>query len=87
MLRYLTASFCLLVYLTENVALGGQPSPVRLPQHLGSYNIRLLPFIEEGNFTTDGYIEIVFNCIAPTDNLTLNSAEIMFKDSLIKVMR
>jgi len=51
-----------------------------------SYNIQLLPFIEEGNFTTHGYIEILFHCIESTDNITLNSNEITFDHSLVTVM-
>lgn len=119
MLKYFTAAFCLMVYLTANVVLGGRPSTVSTPQHLDeirrpyqkfqkrisslssarlgedlrlpgdlepvTYNIQLLPFIEEGRFTTEGNIEIVFNCIEPTDNLTLNSAEISFENSLVLV--
>ena len=64
-----------------------QGEDLRLPEDLEpvSYNIQLLPFIEEGRFTTEGKIEIVFNCIEPTDNLTLNSAEISFENSLVLV--
>lgn len=50
----------------------------RLPGDLlpSSYVIRLLPFIEEGNFTTDGYVEITFNVVQDTNNITLNSLDI-----------
>ena len=40
------------------------------------YNIRLLPFIEEGNFTTDGHIDIFIDCIKNTTSININSAEI-----------
>lgn len=40
------------------------------------YNIRLLPFIEEGNFTTDGHIDIFVDCAKNTSSILINSAEI-----------
>ncbi len=66
-----------------------QEEDLRLPGDLEpvSYKIQLLPFVEVGKFTTEGNIEIVFNCIESTDNLTLNSAEISFKNSLVLVTR
>lgn len=50
----------------------------RLPGDLlpSVYTIRLLPFIEEGNFTTDGYIEIYVDCVNDTKNIVLNSVDI-----------
>ena len=62
----------------EEFRLSGDLEPI-------SYNIQLLPFIEEGNFTTHGYIEVLFNCIESTDNVTLNSNEITFDQSLVTV--
>ncbi len=63
----------------EEYRLSGDLEPV-------SYNIQLLPFIEEGNFTTHGLIEILFNCIESTDNITINSNEITFDHSIVTVM-
>jgi hypothetical protein len=50
----------------------------RLPRNLVpiSYNVRLLPFIEVGNFTTDGYVEMVVRCVQSTSNITFSSADI-----------
>lgn len=50
----------------------------RLPGDLlpSSYTIRLLPFLDEGNFTTDGYIEILVDCVADTNNIVMNSLDI-----------
>lgn len=117
---YSALAVCLLVYLAENVAVGGQQfTKISAPQHLDeiyrpyqhfqkhnslsgsarqgeefrltgdlepvSYNIQLLPFLEEGNFTTHGYIEIIFNCIRSTYNVTLNSKGITFDQSTVTV--
>ena len=59
----------------------------RLPQDIFpvSYNIQLLPFIEEGNFTTDGYIEMNVMCMEATINITFNSYEITIDQSSISV--
>ena len=41
------------------------------------YNIRLLPFLDEGgNFTTDGHVEIFVHCLQNTTSVVLNVAEI-----------
>ena len=50
-----------------------------LPKHLVPewYNIRLLPFLDEGgNFTTDGHVEIFVHCLQNTTSVVLNVAEI-----------
>lgn len=61
---------------------------IRLPRNLlpDSYNIRLLPFIEEGNFTADGHVEIFFRCVTATDSIVVNSAEITIHNHTIKVI-
>ncbi len=48
----------------------------RLPQHMRpvSYTVRLLPFIEEGNFLTLGAVEIYVDCLQDAGNVTLHSA-------------
>ena len=50
----------------------------RLPRNLVpvSYNVRLLPFIEVGNFTTDGYVKMVVRCVQSTSTITFSSADI-----------
>ena len=59
----------------------------RLPGDLVpvDYKIRLLPFLEVDNFTTDGYVEIIFNCLKDTTNITLNSADLTFDCNSISV--
>ena len=63
----------------EDLRLSGDLRPV-------SYNVRLLPFIEEGNFTVDGFVEIIFNCIRSTSNITLNSNELTIDRNSIGVI-
>lgn len=59
----------------------------RLPQDLEpiTYSIRLLPFIEENNFTTDGFVEIVFNCLVSTPYIIFNAAEIDLNNESVSV--
>ena len=61
---------------------------LRLPRDLypTHYIIEMLPFVEEGNFTTEGYISIDFDCIASTRNVTLHSKGIVIDRSSIKVL-
>lgn len=49
------------------------------------YTIRLLPFIEEGNFTTDGYIEIYVDCVSDTKNIVLNAFDIKIHEASVAV--
>ena len=49
------------------------------------YDIRLLPFIEVGNFTTDGYVEITFNCIRATSNISINALQVSIDRASISV--
>ncbi|XP_046650885.1 aminopeptidase N-like [Daphnia pulicaria] len=44
-----------------------------LPRH---YKLRLLPFIEEGNFTTAGQVDILLECMEPTQMIVLHIADI-----------
>lgn len=59
----------------------------RLPGDLlpSSYTIRLLPFLEEGNFTTDGHIEILVDCVADTNTIVMNSLDILINVMSISV--
>jgi aminopeptidase N len=54
---------------------------LRLPGDIlpSIYVIKLLPFIEEGNFTTDGEIDIFVDCVRDTNNISMNAADITFK--------
>lgn len=60
---------------------------MRLPQTILpiSYNIQLLPIIEEGNFTTLGFVEIVMDCVEATSSITMNIANITVDQSSIIV--
>lgn len=43
-----------------------------LPRH---YKLRLLPFLQDGNFTTEGQVEILLECMEPTQLIVLHMAE------------
>ena len=60
---------------------------MRLPKSVlpSSYDIKLFPIIEEGNFTTMGYIEILVDCFEITSNISMNSADIDIDQSSISV--
>lgn len=60
---------------------------LRLPTDVlpSLYNIQLLPFIEEGNFTTNGHVDIFIDCVRATRNISFHAAEITFDHDSIKV--
>lgn len=60
---------------------------LRLPTNVlpYRYSIQLIPFLEEGNFTTDGNVLIFVDCLRATDSITLNSAAIDIDRSSITV--
>ena len=64
-----------------------QGEDMRLPTDVvpTSYTIRLLPFIEVGNFTTDGYIEILVECKIATSSISMNAADLTIDDKTITV--
>jgi len=64
-----------------------QGEDLRLPGNIlpRLYNIRLLPFIEVGNWTTDGYVEISVDCIISTFNISINSLDLTIDRASIKV--
>lgn len=49
------------------------------------YAIRIMPFIEEGNFTTAGQIDIFVDCLKGTNNITLHAINITVDQSSILV--
>ncbi|KAI9551545.1 hypothetical protein GHT06_021878 [Daphnia sinensis] len=55
-----------------------QGEDLRLPGDIlpRLYTIRLLPFIEVGNWTTDGYVEILVDCVISTVNISMNSLDL-----------
>lgn len=56
---------------------------LRLPRSISpvSYNIKLIPFFEERNFTFEGYSRIVVNCIESTNNITLHAITLTIIES------
>lgn len=64
-----------------------QDPEYRLPSDImpTSYSIRLLPFIEEGNFTIDGHVDIFADCVNDTNSITLNSLDILYDKGDITV--
>lgn len=76
----------------HNYAKNGDVEPrqgedLRLPGNIlpRLYNIRLLPFIEVGNWTTDGYVEISVDCIIATVNISINSLDLTIDQPSITV--
>ena len=73
--------------MMKEAASGKVGEDLRLPNTLRPtlYNVQLLPFIEPGNFTTNGYIEIFVDCLTATRNISMNSNEITFNLPSIQV--
>lgn len=64
-----------------------QGEDLRLPGDIlpRSYFIRLLPFIEVGNWTTNGYVEIIIEPVSSTLNITMNALDLTIDSSSIIV--
>lgn len=59
---------------------------LRLPKSIipHSYNIKLIPFISEDNFTFHGDVKIIINVTSQVDNITLHADELIIdKESII----
>lgn len=56
---------------------------VRLPSSVlpDAYDVSIIPFLREGNFTFIGVVHIVVNVTIPTYNITLHSAELEVSDT------
>ena len=57
----------------------------RLPRALlpRQYKVRLLPFLNEGNFSTHGRVEILLECMQETDFVVIHMVDIVIvKDTL-----
>lgn len=61
----------------------------RLPGDLlpSVYTLRLLPFLEVDNFTTDGFMEVWVDCVKNTKSIVLNSLDITIDRLSIAVSR
>ena len=59
----------------------------RLPRSLvpRHYRVRLLPYLKEGNFTTDGHVEILVECKEETDLIILHMADISIVSGSLQV--
>ncbi len=67
----------------------GRSSNVRLPKHLKAikYNIYLTPFIELGNFTIPGHVDILISVLEDeARNITLHSEKIDIYENTVKVL-
>lgn len=64
-----------------------QGEDLRLPGDIlpRSYYIRLLPFVEVGNWTTNGYVEITVEAVTNTLNITMNALDLTVDPSSITV--
>ena len=71
----------------ENDPIGKVGEDLRLPTDIlpSIYTVQLLPFIEEGNFTTHGSVEILVDCQRATRNISMNAAELTIDQSSITV--
>ena len=80
-------TFLIIFSLNWGTALMTDEGDMRLPKNVlpNSYDIKLIPIIEEGNFTTIGYIEILVDCFETTSNISMNSADISINQSSILV--
>jgi len=60
---------------------------VRLPTHIRPerYQVHLIPFIVEDNFTIAGHVEISLKVLAPSDNITLHLYDITIHEKDVTV--
>lgn len=69
-----------------------QGEEMRLPGDIIpiDYTIEMLPFvelIESGNYTTNGYVEIIVQVVKATRNISINSADLEIDELSISVIR
>lgn len=69
--------------------LARQGEEMRLPRDVlpETYEIALLPFIEVGNFTTKGHIDIYVKCQNSTRMISMNAADLQINEGSISVRR
>ena len=60
---------------------------IRLPRSLlpRNYTIRLLPWMEEDNFTIDGEISVLIDCVEMTNLIVLHNVGNLIEEQSIKV--
>lgn len=49
------------------------------------YALRIIPIIEEGNFTTVGQVDIIVDCMQKTNQISMNSIDIIIQETSITV--
>ncbi|XP_046648039.1 aminopeptidase N-like [Daphnia pulicaria] len=61
---------------------------VRLPKNLRPlhYDIRLLPWMDESNFTINGFIHILIECVENTNKIVLHSTDIEIDRVSVKIV-
>ncbi len=61
---------------------------VRLPKNLRPlhYDIRLIPWMDESNFTINGFIHILIECVENTNKIVLHSTDIEIDRVSVKVI-
>ncbi len=62
---------------------------LRLPRDIlpRLYEVTLLPILIEGNFTTEGSVNILVDCVQSTNNITLHIADITFNPAEVTVCK
>lgn len=62
---------------------------VRLPRHLRPlhYDIRLLPWMDDKNFTVDGSVQILVECFESTQKIVLHCADIEIDRKSVQVIK
>lgn len=60
---------------------------LRLPRDVlpRLYDISLLPLLVEGNFTTEGSVNVLIDCVKTTNKVTLHVADITVDFATVKV--
>ena len=80
------------IWMSDNAIINSSEeySDLRLPGSIlpRLYEISLLPHLIEGNFTTEGSVDIFVECVDDTNNITLHvdGQNIFYHPSLIKVI-
>lgn len=61
---------------------------VRLPRNVNpiKYDVKLIPFIFEGNFTFHGEVRIIIEALEDTNNITLHAADLGFISSEVSAL-
>jgi aminopeptidase N len=71
---------------TEGVKTESEVGDVRLPRSVRphSYNLKLIPFIVEGNFTFHGEVTILINVTVTSHNITLHADDLIIDNVLVR---